>query len=158
MTTVVNKYVWHNATEMPILNTTTPMPMKMVMNSQPNAGTTENSMEFLADLRHSLENITSRFWNYSISVDINPTGTNLSIQQESLQTSVGLTAVICLLVTGKRLLTILLFYHVVSFLFLLVQQTHDLATYDVRYYTEGSSDAGVYFLTHELVSVRVTPY
>ena len=116
MTTVFEKYVWPNATEMPILNTTTPMPMKMVMNSQPNGGvTTENNMEFLAELKHSLENITSRFWNYSISVDINPTGTNLSIQQESLQTSVGLMAVICLLVTGKRLLTILLSYHVVSF-------------------------------------------
>ena len=157
MTTVVNKYVWPNATEMPILNTTTPMPMKMVMNNQPNGGTTENSMEFLADLKHSLENITSRFWNYSISVDINPTGTNLSIQQESLQTSVGLMAVICLLVTGKRLLTVLLSI-MWQVLLLLVQQTHDLATYDVRYFTEGSSDAGVYFLTHELVSVRVTPY
>ena len=116
VTTVVNKYVWPNATEMPILNTTTPMPMKMVMNSQPNGGvTTENNMEFLAELKHSLENITSRFWNYSISVDINPTGTNLSIQQESLQTSVGLMAVLCLLVAGKRLLTIHLSHHVVSF-------------------------------------------
>ena len=105
VTTVVNKYVWPNATEMPILNTTTPMPMKMVMNNQPNGGmTTENSMEFLAELKHSLENITSRFWNYSINVDINPTGANLSIQQESLQTSVGLMAALCLLVAGKRLL------------------------------------------------------
>ena len=97
--------MWPNATEMPILNTTTPMPMKMVMNNQPNGGmTTENSMEFLAELKHSLENMTSRFWNYSVNVDINPTGANLSVQQESIQTSVGLMAALCLLVTGKRLL------------------------------------------------------
>ena len=117
MTTMVNKYVWPNATEMPVINTTTPMPMKMVMNNQPNGGmTTEASMEFLAELKHSLENMTSRFWNYSINVDINPTGANLSVQQESIQTSVGIMAALCLLVTGKRLLNFFfLSRHVVSF-------------------------------------------
>ena len=105
VTTVVTKYVWPNATEMPIPKTTTPIPMKMVMNNQPNRGTTtESSMDFLAELKHSLENMTSRFRNHSVNVDINPTGANLSVQQESIQTSVGIMAALCLLVAGKRLL------------------------------------------------------
>lgn len=107
MTSVVTKYVWPNATERPILNTSTPMPMKMIMNTQPNVGmTTEANMDFLAELKHSLENMTSRFWNYSVTVDVNPTGANLSVQQgqEDIQTTVGIIAVLCLLVAGKRLL------------------------------------------------------
>ena len=75
MTSVVTKYVWPNATERPILNTSTPMPMKMIMNTQPNVGmTTEANMDFLAELKHSLENMTSRFWNYSVTVDVIPLG------------------------------------------------------------------------------------
>ena len=107
MTSVVTKYVWPNATKRPILNTSTPMPMKMIMNTQPNVGmTTEANMDFLAELKHSLENMTSRFWNYSVTVDVNPTGANLSVQQgqEDIQTAVGIIAVLCLLVTGKRVL------------------------------------------------------
>ena len=102
---VTTKYVWPNATERPILSAPTPMPVKMVMNNQPNRGTTtESSMDFLAELKHSLENMTSRSWNHSVNVDINPTGANLSVQQESIQTSVGIMAALCLLVAGKRLL------------------------------------------------------
>ena len=102
---VTTRYVWPNATERPILSASTPMPVKMVMNNQPNRGTTtEASMDFLAELKHSLENMTSRFWNHSVNVDINPTGANLSVQQESIQTSVGIMAALCLLVAGKRLL------------------------------------------------------
>ena len=102
---MTTRYVWPNATERPILSASTPMPVKMVMNNQPNGGTTtEASMDFLAELKHSLENMTSRFWNHSVNVDINPTGANLSVQQESIQTSVGIMAALCLLVAGKRLL------------------------------------------------------
>ena len=63
-------------------------------------------MDFLAELKHSLENMTSRFWNYSVTVDVNPTGANLSVQQgqEDIQATVGIIAVLCLLVAGKRLL------------------------------------------------------
>ena len=160
MTSVVTKYVWPNATERPILNTSTPMPMKMIMNTQPNVGmTTEANMDFLAELKHSLENMTSRFWNYSVTVDVNPTGANLSVQQgqEDIQTTVGIIAVLCLLVAGKRLLN---FSPSSCGKFSLSHGTTDLYPSYLcgKYCTEDPSDAGVYFLTHEFVSVIVTPY
>ena len=103
--------VWPNATESPHFNSTTAAPMKMLINTQSAlTQASEPGLSFMNELKQSLENMTSRFWDHNRREEgefIRDSPVVQAGEQEFIRTTGGIILMTILLITGR----LIVFYY-----------------------------------------------